>query len=305
MPKLLLIDSNGIMHRAYHALPPLTSNDGTPTNVIYGFFSMLYKAISDFKPEYLICVFDTPKPTFRNKLFKEYQAQRPKIKNDFVVQIPLLKEALDKSGIFRLEKDGFEADDLIGSISKIFSKNNFQIIILSGDKDIFQLISDNVFVASPQLGLSNIKIFDKSEVEKKLEVLPSQIPDYKALVGDPSDNYPGAKGIGPKTAIFLLRKYQNIDNIYKNLTEIKSEKIRKILIDEKENIYLSKKLATILTNLEINLDIEKIKFQYFKKDLKDFLEKYQIYSLLKRIFPEKKHQEKKEKEKNGQQIGLF
>lgn len=303
MQKLLLIDGNAIMHRAYHALPLLTSTNGTPTNVIYGFFSMLYKAVSDFKPEYLICVFDTPKPTFRNKLFKNYQAQRPKIKDDFIIQIPLLKEALDKGGIFRLEKDGFEADDLIGSISKIFSKNNFQIIIISGDKDIFQLISDNIFVASPQLGLSNIKIFDKSEVEKKLDILPWQIPDYKALVGDPSDNYPGAKGIGPKTAVSLIKKYHNIDNIYKNIHEIKSEKIKKILLYEKENVYLSKKLATILTNVEINLDIEKIKFQYFKKDLKDFLEKYQIYSLLKRIFPEKKQQEKKDKE--NQQIGLF
>src|SRR3989339_1573657 len=172
MQTLLIIDGNAIMHRAYHALPPFKAKDGTPTNVVYGFLSMLNKVTDDFKPSHLITCFDTPKKTFRNEIFKDYQIQRPKIDDDFIIQIPLVKEALDKSGIERIERDGFEADDLIGTITKIFEKNDFRILILTGDKDIFQLITDKVFVAAPQLGLANIKIFDKTEVEKKLDIKP-------------------------------------------------------------------------------------------------------------------------------------
>lgn len=304
MNKLILIDSNGIMHRAFHAYPLLNSSDNTPTNVIYGFLAMLYKTINDFKPTHIAAVFDTPKPTFRNKIFKEYQIQRPKIDDNFAVQIPLVKQALDLAGIYRLEKDGYEADDIIGTICEIFkNKNDFQIMIISADKDIFQLVNEKVFVASPIIGLSNIKIYDEAEVKQKINVTPSEIVDYKALVGDPSDNYPGAKGIGPVNAIKLIKKFGSIDNIYKNLDKIESEKIKKILLAEKENVYLSKKLATIIKDAPVEIDIDKMKFRGFNIKLKDFLEKYEIYSLVKRIFTEKK-QEKNE-EKKQDQISLF
>lgn len=301
MQTLLLIDGNAIMHRAYHALPSFKSSDGTPTNVVYGYLSMLNKVVTDFKPDYLISCFDTPKPTFRNKLFKSYQIQRPKIENEFIIQIPLVKQALDAAGIERIEKDGFEADDLIGTITKIFETNNFRVVILTGDKDIFQLITDNVFVAAPQLGLANVKIFDKSEVEKKLDVSPNQIVEYKALAGDPSDNYPGASGIGPKTASKLIHQFKTVDNIYKNLEKVYSEKVKEILKKEKDNVYVSKKLATILTDVDINLNIEKLKFKNFKRDLIDFLTKYQMNTLIKRIFNEKTVAKKEKPD----QIGLF
>lgn len=304
MNTLLLIDGNAIMHRAYHALPPFKSSDGTPTNVVYGFISMLYKTIGDFKPEYLASCFDTPKPTFRNKLFKKYQIQRPKIDDDFIVQIPLVKNALDEAGVYRLEKDGYEADDLIGTVTKIFDDNKFKVIILSGDKDIFQLINDNVFVASPQLGLANIKIFDRQEVEQKLEIPPEKIIEYKALSGDPSDNYPGAKGIGPKTAVKLINEFGNIESIYENLDKIDSVKIKTILKNEKDKVFLSKKLATILQEVEIDIDIDKLKFKSFDKKLKSFLEKYQMDSLVKRVFNEKEVKEKTVKAETNQ-IGLF
>ena len=304
MKTLLIIDGNAIMHRAYHALPSFKAEDGTPTNVVYGYISMLNKVLVDFHPDYLVSCFDTPKPTFRNKLFKEYQSQRPKIENDFIVQIPLVKQALDAAGVERIEKDGFEADDLIGTITKIFEKNNFRIIILTGDKDIFQLITENIYVAAPQLGLANVKIYDKSEVEKKLEVLPNQIIDYKALVGDPADNYPGAKGIGPKTASKLIYQFQTVDKIYENLGKIESEKVREILKNEKDNVFLSKKLATIMTDVNITLDIEKLKFKKFNDELINFLNKYQMDSLSRRIF-KIKDVPKKVEEKKPDQIGLF
>lgn len=307
MQTLLLIDGNAIMHRAYHALPPFKSADGTPTNVVYGYLSMLNKVVTDFKPDYLISCFDTPKPTFRNKLFKEYQSQRPEIDNSFIIQIPLVKQALDAAGVNRLEKDGYEADDLIGTITRIFEKNNFRVIILTGDKDIFQLITDNVFVAAPQLGLANIKIFDKSEVEKKLDVAPDQIIEYKALAGDPSDNYPGASGIGPKTASKLIHQFGTVDNIYKDISKVESEKVKEVLKKEKDSVYLSKKLATIMVDVEIELNIEKLKFKGFDKKLIDFLTQYQMTTLTKRIFGIKEVAKKSEqaKKEKPDQIGLF
>ena len=138
-----MIDGNAIMHRAFHALPPLTSKDGTPTNVIYGFISITYKVITDFKPDYVAAAFDTPEPTFRNKMYKEYQANRPKAEDSFIKQIPLVKEALDKANVFRVEKPGYEADDVIGTITKIFNNAKVRVIILTGDKDIMQLVNGN------------------------------------------------------------------------------------------------------------------------------------------------------------------
>ncbi|OGK25824.1 hypothetical protein A3A46_00215 [Candidatus Roizmanbacteria bacterium RIFCSPLOWO2_01_FULL_37_13] len=308
MNTLLLIDGNAIMHRAFHALPPFKTKDGIPTNVIYGFFSMLHKSIADFRPNYIVVCFDTPKPTFRNKLFKEYQAQRPKISDDFITQIPLVKEALDKSGITHLEKDGFEADDLIGTIAQKFKDNGIRVLILSGDRDIQQLVAKNVYVITPKLGLSDIKMYDKDEVQKKFGLDPDKIPDLKALMGDPSDNYTGAKGIGPKTAAKLLQQYKSVKGIYSHLNEV-DEKIRKSLEENKENVFLSYKLATIDTKVPIEFNIEKTKFEKFNDELKIYLLKYGMKSLASRFFsltPKKeKSRHNKVENKNENQMGLF
>lgn len=295
MSTLLLIDSNPIMHRAFHALPLLTTKNNFPTNVIYGYLSMLYKAISDFSPTYLAAVFDLPKPTFRHQIYPHYQIQRPKIADNFKVQIPKVKEALDAAGIIRLEKEGYEADDVLGSIIKKIDQPNLKIVIISGDRDLFQLVKENVFIVIPQTGLSDIKIFDYQIVKEKIGVPPEKIVDYKALVGDQSDNYPGAKGIGAKTAIKLINQFGSIEEIYHNLEKIESEKIREILIKEKENILLSKKLATIVTNLDLNIELDQLKFNGFDKKLADFLTQYEIFSLKKRIFEAKKNNEEKRK----------
>ncbi|OGK39463.1 hypothetical protein A3A74_06120 [Candidatus Roizmanbacteria bacterium RIFCSPLOWO2_01_FULL_35_13] len=305
MQTLLLIDGNAIMHRAYHALPPFKTRSGIPTNVIYGFFSMLHKSTVDFKPDYVIVCFDTPKPTFRNKLFKEYQSQRPKISDDFIIQIPLVKEALDKAGITHLEKDGFEADDLIGTIAHKYKTNGIRVLILSGDRDIQQLIDEKVFVITPKMGLSDLKIYDAAEVQKKIGLVPEKIPDLKALMGDSSDNYSGAKGIGPKTASKLINQFQTISGIYLHLEEI-DEKVRKSLVENKKNVLLSLKLATIDTNVSIDFEIQKTKFEKFNEDLKDYFTKLEITSLKNRIFAEKKPEVKKEiKKEDKNQLGLF
>jgi len=312
MSTLLLIDSNPIMHRAFHALPLLTTKNNFPTNVIFGYLSMLYKAINDFSPTYLAAVFDLPKPTFRHQIYPHYQIQRPKIADNFKVQIPKVKEALDAAGIIRLEKEGYEADDLLGSIIKKIDQPNLKIVIISGDRDLFQLVKENVFIVIPQSGLSDIKIFDYQTVKEKIGVPPEKIVDYKALVGDQSDNYPGAKGIGPKTAIKLINQFGTIEEIYKNLDAIKDRKLKEILKNEKENVFLSKKLATIETNINLDIDINQLEFNGFSQKLADFFDQYQIYSLKKRFFENKnfsnQREEKKEKlneEENIKQIKMF
>lgn len=313
MQIFLLVDGNAVMHRAFHALPPFKTKTGIPTHVIYGFFSIIYKAITDFSPVYFTVCFDTPAPTFRNKIFKEYQIQRPKIADEFKSQIPSVKKALDLGGIVHLEKDGFEADDLLGTIAKrvgfLFNKK-IKVLILSGDRDILQLVDRNIFVISPQTGLSNIKIYDVDEVAKKFMVTPSQIADFKALAGDPSDNYLGARGIGPKTASKLISEYQTVENLFNNLNKIENRALRKILEENKNNVFLAKKLARIVTDVKIDFEIEKAKFEGFKKELKDFLLKLEMKSLVKRIFerpsPHKDEARKgEEKKANDQQIGLF
>ncbi len=304
MNKLLLIDGNPIMHRAFHALPPFKTKTGIPTNVLYGFFSILYKTTVEFNPQYLIVCFDTPKPTFRNKIFPAYQAQRPKIADDFSIQIPLVKDGLDQAGIYRLEQDGVEADDLIGSISTTIDDRIDLVLIVSGDKDILQLINKKVIVISPQTSLTKMMVYDSTAVKKKLAIPPALIPDYKALVGDPSDNYPGAKGIGPKTAAKLINQFETIENIYQNLNQIDS-KTRQILTTYKKDVFLSKKLAVIMTDLPLNLDFNRTKFSGFNSQLKDYLLQYEIYSLATRIFKPPSASVSTAKKNQPDQIGLF
>jgi len=311
MHTLLLIDGNALMHRAYHALPPFKSKQGLPTNAVYGFFSMLHKAILDFQPTHIAVCFDTPEPTFRKKLFKGYQAQRPKIEDDLKVQMPTIREALDKGGIIHLEKPGYEADDLIGTITNQLKKSDCKVLIFTGDKDIFQLISDKVFVIAPLVGLANVKLYDHQEVKKRLSVAPDQIPDYKALMGDSSDNYPGARGIGPKTAVQLLNQFNNIENLFANLDKLENQRVKKILQENKENIFLSKKLAQIHPGVKLDFNFDQTKFDQFKEDLKDYLLCLDIKTLTQRLFSnlDKNKSNKSNKENNlkinNKQMGLF
>jgi len=305
MKTLLVVDGNAMMHRAYHALPPFKTKSGTPTNVVYGFFSMLQKAIVDFKPTHVMICFDTPEQTFRNKLYKKYQAQRPSIDDEFKVQIPNVKKALDVSGIFRIEKEGYEADDLIGTVTRRAQSKHMRVLILTGDRDIMQLVDDSVFVVTPQKGLSNMQVVGKDEVVKKFNIPAEKIPDFKALMGDPSDNYSGAKGIGPKTAGKLLQKYESIEHLYKHLGELE-EKTRRLLIEHKEHVLLSKKLATIITDVPIDLTMDATQFVAFNPELKEFFLSLEMRSLAERLFEEKKPiVEKTVGKKTEPQMNLF
>ena len=251
MNKLVLIDGNAILHRAFHALPPLTTKEGEPISAVYGLISMLLKVIQDLKPTHIAVCFDEKEPTFRHKAFANYQAQRPPMVDDLSSQFEKARRVLQAFGIPVYSKPGFEADDVIGTITQQVEDD---VVIVTGDRDILQLVNKRVKVYLPLAGLSTAKLMGEGDVIEKMGVRPDQIDDYKALVGDASDNYPGVSGIGPKGAINLLEKYGTLDGIYKNLDSI-AEGVAKKLKDGSEAAKLSKHLATIVKDVPVSLDI--------------------------------------------------
>jgi DNA polymerase-1 len=276
MTKLVLIDGNAILHRAYHALPPLTTKHGDPINAVYGLISMLLKIIQDLKPTHIIIAFDRPEKTFRQEEFPAYQSHRPEMEDNLSSQLSKARDVMEAFGIPIYSKAGYEADDVIGTIAekavkmtndKLQMTNEKgseaskmrhpvdEVVIVTGDRDILQLVNEKVKVYMPVIGLSEGKLLGINDVKEKMGCTPEQIIDYKALVGDASDNYPGVPGIGPKTANNLLEKYGSFDNIYKHLDEI-SPSIKNKLEKGKESGELSKHLATIVREVEVPLDFE-------------------------------------------------
>ena len=274
MKRLVLIDGNAILHRAYHAFPKLTSK-GAPVNAVYGFCSMFLVVINKLKPQYLAVAFDRPEPTFRHQEFVGYQAQRPKMEDDLAGQVDKVKEVLKAMGVVMFEQAGFEADDIIGTIAALAAQNKepkLETVIVTGDKDLMQLVNKNTKLYLPVRGLSQGELVNEKGVEEKLGIKPGQVVDYKALVGDPSDNYPGVPGVGPKGAVLFLEKFETLEKIYqaidkttsageKHLVEGISPNLIKKLQDGHESALLSQKLATIITNMPIKLDWEQLKFE--------------------------------------------
>lgn len=318
MNRLIVLDGNALLHRAFHALPPLTSPDGQPVGAVYGFLSMIIRLQHDLQASHMAVCFDRPKPTFRNELFPEYQAQRPPMDEALVPQIGLTHQAVEAMSIPVFEQDGYEADDIIGSI--IFKMKNLQsrlidqCIIVTGDRDILQLVvNDSVLVYMPVKGLSEAKLYGENEVIERLGVTPSQIPDWKGLCGDPSDNYPGVSGIGPKTASDLIKRYSTIERIYEEIGKGSSDislKVQQKLLLGKEHAFLSKDLATIRTDAAIDVHVHDLQVQPFQSDkVTTMLKKFGFPSLIKRIAvqskPVEKSLTKKEEENSTEQMSLL
>lgn len=258
MKKLVLVDGNAIVHRAYHALPPLSKReDGQLTNAVYGFFSMILKILVDLNPENLIVCFDRAAPTFRKQMYVGYQATRPKMDEGLSGQFVILHEILEKAKVCIFELDGYEADDLIGTLSKQAVDQELfdQVIILTGDRDMLQLVNHKVLVLAPIVGVTKMILFDEDAVKEKYGLFPHQFVDYKSLVGDASDNYPGVNGIGPKTAANLINKFHTLEGIYANLGEVNPNVGLKLSTDA-EQAAMAKKLATIELQAPIHLKPE-------------------------------------------------
>jgi DNA polymerase-1 len=292
MSKLLIVDGHAVIHRAYHSIPMLTSG-GQPVNALYGFYSMLLSAIYQLKPKYLIVCLDSPGPTFRQSEFVGYRAKRKAADQDLISQLPLLQSTLEESKIKTFSLGGYEADDLIGTVSRQAAKKKFidQVVIITGDKDLMQLVSPKTSLLMPIRGLSETKIFKSPDVFEKLGVKPKQVIDLKALMGDMSDNYPGVSGIGPKAAIDLLSEYQTLDNIYQNIDKIKPS-VKQKLIKDKDNAYLSQKLATIIDNIPLKFKLSESRWNdNIVYNLEKLFKRYNFKSLISRLDQKSKPQQ--------------
>jgi DNA polymerase I len=284
--KLIIIDGNALIHRSFHALPPgIATKKGEITNAVYGFASVLIKAIREFKPQYVVLTLDKKGPTFRHKEYKEYKAQRVAAPDELYSQIPRVKELAESFGIPIFEKSGFEADDLIGTISRSVN-GEIEKIIVTGDLDTLQLINEHTKVYTMSRGISDSIMYDAKAVKDRFGLKPDQMVDYKALRGDPSDNIPGVKGIGEKTAIELLKEFKSLEGIYKNLNSLKiKERIKGLLTDHKDDALMSKRLAMIECGVEeLGFDLQKAAFGPLEADkiIKLFSE-LEFRSLLPRL----------------------
>ena len=257
MKKLLIIDGNSILNRAYYGIRPLTAPDGTPTNAVYGFLNILLKHLDEESYDYLCVAFDVKEKTFRHKRYELYKAQRKPAPEDFLVQLPLMKEVLAAMNCMCMELPGYEADDIIGTVSKICDQNDIECNILTGDKDYLQLISDNTTVklVVTRMGRTTTTDYHPEQFREKYGIEPSEFVDVKALMGDASDNIPGVAGVGEKTAMSLIQNYKNIDYIYEHIDELEiKEGVRNKLKNDRDNAYLSYELATIDRNAPIDFD---------------------------------------------------
>jgi len=286
--KLILIDGNALMHRAYHALPPLTTKKGEVVNAVYGFTSVLLKVIKDLKPDYMICAFDVAGGTFRDEIYKEYKAGRAKPDQEFYDQIPKIKEVVKALNISIMEKQGFEADDVIGTLAEQTGKK-LKTIIVTGDLDLLQLINQNIEVFTLRKGIKDTVIYDEKAVFERYGLNPKQIIDFKGLRGDPSDNIPGVNGIGEKGASELLQNFGSIEKLYETIENNKDNnlikpRIKEKLIAQKDQALMSKKLATIKRDMDIKLDLEKCVWgDYDKSKLNNLFRELEFYSLMSRV----------------------
>lgn len=293
--RLIVIDSNSIIHRAYHALPNLTAKNGETVNAVYGFLLVFFKAIREFQPDFIAACFDFPAPTFRHKKFKGYKAKRPSAPEELYKQIPKVKEILKIFNVSIFEKEGFEADDLISTIAHLAPKKQIvpeiETVIISGDFDLLQLVNSGTKVYFLRKGVKDTFLYDMEAVRKKYEgLLPEQVVDFKSLRGDPSDNIPGVTGIGEKTAIELLLSFGSLENLYKEIKENSKNskelrpKLKELLLKYEEQAFFSRDLAQTQKNTPMAFDLEKCKWkEYNKEKAIKALKENEFYSLVDKL----------------------
>lgn len=297
MKKLLLVDGSSYIYRAYYALPPLTSPKGQPTGAIYGFTRMISKLLNELNPDYIAVVFDAPGKTFRHKEYKEYKAQRKETPDDLKVQIPKIKEIINLFGIKILEKEGYEADDIIATLAKKGKEKGLEVYIVTPDKDMIQLVEENIYVLNPV----NNKLYDREKVKEKYGIYPEQFTEYLAIVGDTVDNIIGVKGVGPKTAAKLLKEYGSLKNILKNLDKI-PERLKSAFEEAKDKLEENIFLVKLKTDVPFDIDIEDL-----KKGKTDWEKLMKVFEELgfKSLLKELKKKEKDEDEEKAKQKSLF
>jgi len=282
-PTLFLIDGSSYIYRAFFALPYFSTSSGIPTNAVYGFTTMILKVITDYEPDYVAIVFDTPAPTFRHEVYQEYKANRPEMPDNLSVQIPYIKEAVKGFNIPLLEKEGFEADDIIGTIARAEERKGFEIKIISSDKDLFQLVNEHITV----IDTMKDKHYDAQGVMEHLGVTPDKVTDFLGLVGDSSDNVPGVPGIGKKTAVKLLEHYGSMAHLLKNCETLSPKRVKENLTAFADQALLSKQLVTLDTAVPLAYDIEGFKTSEPDRDkLKDLFKELEFTKFLQELTPQ-------------------
>ncbi len=282
--KVAVIDGNSLMHRAYHAVPPtMNAPDGTPTNAVFGFLSMILKFIDMAKPDVLVCAFDAGKPAFRMEALAQYKAQRPPMDDELRVQFPIIEELLSAMDVPVVKVPGWEGDDILGTVAARDEALGYETLLVTGDKDAYQLATENTHIVTTKRGITDVAIYGPAEVLERYGVSPEQFPDFLGLMGDSSDNIPGVPGIGAKTAAKLLQDFGSMEGIYEHLQDLKGKQLQN-LQDNKEMAYLSRDIATIMRDLDFSLDVEALSFPDFDaQTVQGAFEKYRLNSHLTRV----------------------
>ncbi|NLJ98978.1 MAG: DNA polymerase I [Tissierellia bacterium] len=280
----MVIDGNSLLHRAFYALPLLSTKDGIYTNGVYGFLTMLYRIREEHDVDYLCVAFDKKGPTFRHEAFDEYKANRQSTPGELAQQFPILKEILSAMNIAQLELDGYEADDIAGTLSRIGEEEDMEVILVTGDRDYLQLSSDKTKVLITRKGITELEEYDRKKIIEEYGITPEQFIDLKGLMGDKSDNIPGVPGIGEKTGIKFLKQFGNMENLYENIEDVRGKKTKESLIEHKAIAFLSKKLGKIIRNVPLDISLEEIKVQDPNwEKLANLYDTFEFKSLLSKI----------------------
>ena len=302
MDKIILLDGNSLSYRAFYAMPALKNKKGLYTNSVYGFTLMLERILEDTKPKYALVAFDKGKETFRHKSYEAYKGTRDKTPTELVEQFGYVRELIESYGIKYEEHLDYEADDIIGSYAKIAEKAGLEVIIVSGDKDLTQLASDNITVYYTKRGVTEIDYYTPEFINEKYGLTPQQIVDMKGLMGDKSDNIPGIPGVGEKTAIKLLTEYETVESVLENIENISGKKLKERLTEGKEDAILSKKLATIFTDVPVDNKIEDLTFKEDREKKKELFEKLEFVSFLRKLSKENSAADESETETEEEKI---
>ena len=287
MEKTVLIDGHSIIHRAFYGIPDLTNSEGLHTNAVYGFLNILFKVLEEEQPDYLTVAFDLAAPTFRHLQYEAYKGTRKPMPQELREQVPLLQEVLDAMGILMVSKEGYEADDMLGTTARIARERGMEVTIVSGDRDLLQLAEDHVKIRIPKTkgGKTITEDYYAADVMEKYQVTPLQFIDVKGLMGDASDNIPGLPGVGEKTATRLIKEYGSIENAHDHLEEIKPNKAREALREYYDQALMSRELAAIKTDCPLEYDWEKAKIgDLFNEKARQLFLRLEFKNLLARFF---------------------
>jgi len=282
--KIVAIDGNSLLYRAFYAMKPLSTSEGVPTNAVYGFTLMLQKILQDEKPDAVVVAFDAPVKTFRHEEFEDYKAQRKPTPDDLRAQAPIARRLVEAFGIPILEVPGYEADDVVGTVARMASSSGYDTLIVTGDLDTLQLIDDKVKVMATVKGVTDVVLYDRDAVLERFGVEPSQLVDYKALKGDPSDNIPGVAGVGDKTAAKLVSQFGSVEEMLSNISKIEDPKLREKIESSADLVKMSKRLATIVTDVPLEVNIEDLETRPPDYDkLRQLFTELEFRSMLKKL----------------------